>query len=153
MRTFLLVFGIGLLGAVPSLLGASTARAVDRHAMAACQLAATADGRGASDLETLRRLVQEISNMAAQSTEPALRGRATMLGRVARQNNPATLQSALKAFQGLCQKTVGVTSAKSTEVPEAEFDRQVEGVLERSGVPDASCDKQQFGGGWTAVCR
>jgi hypothetical protein len=64
------------------------------------------------------------------------------------------MDSALRSFRETCQRTVGATAAKKAdEVPEAEFDRQLHDVLERTGRPNASCDKQRFGDGWVAVCQ
>ena len=38
-------------------------------------------------------------------------------------------------------------------VTEAEADRHLQGVLERSGDPAARCTKKQYGGGWLTVCE
>jgi len=38
-------------------------------------------------------------------------------------------------------------------VTEAEAERHLKGVLERSGEPAARCTKRQYGGGWVTVCE
>jgi len=135
------------------LVGPAAAVAADQHAVTACQLAGTVDDSGGQDLTTLRALVQQVSNAAAQSVEPQMRRSATMLGRSARQPSPAGILSALRAFRETCRRAVTPPSAKSHQVPEAEFDRQLHDVLERSGRRGASCEKEQFGEGWVAVCE
>lgn len=133
--------------------GASAFADADPNAKAACQLAQAADDSGGQDLATLRALVQQVSSAASQSAMPDVRRSATMLGRSARQSNPVGIQSALRSFRETCGRVVGVASAQGHEVPAAEFDRQLHDVLERTGRPGASCEKQQFGDGWAAVCK
>jgi hypothetical protein len=141
----------GVLGSAMMWLGGVGVLAADRNAIVACQVAASAEGQ--RDVTALQSLVQQVSSAAAQSTEAEVRRSGAALGRSARIPNLVRLQSALRTFRETCRRTVGATAAKAHEVPEAEFDRQLERVLERTGERDASCDKQRFGGGWAAVCE
>ena len=126
--------------------------APDRNAMIACQLAQGA-GTDSQDLPALRALVEQASRAAAESTEPEVRRSATMLGRSARRPDPVGMHTALRAFRDTCKRTVTLSTTKSHEVSEEEFDRQLRDVLKRTGKPNASCEKQQFGEGWAAVCE
>jgi len=41
----------------------------------------------------------------------------------------------------------------SQPIPEADADRHLRGILERTGTLDAQCRKKQYGPGWVTICE
>ena len=82
--------------------------------------------------------------------QPAAAGGATTSVGGGATGSPSTV---ILGPQGGSTAAAAEPNRVSRPVSEAEAERHLKGVLERSGEPQARCTKKQYSGGWVTVCE
>jgi hypothetical protein len=106
---------------------------------------AAAPGAGERDEAKIEQGGDTASSATAAAPEPS----ETATPRSAIAPSPSTV---ILGPRGTAASAASEPNRVTRPVTEAEAERHLKGVLERSGEPTARCTKTQYSGGWVTVC-